>query len=114
MPVSSFQNRIVWSASNGLWPGAPKDPHQLPGGIGPMWLQGLLDFTNGAGGSNGQPIADTLFLDEEMGRIGSIQTIFIDNAIANAGAFTITFGNSLHRIGLQAKFQGILPVISPT
>lgn len=112
MTTPTGQSRFAWSHSYGLWPGAPTDPHFLPGGIGPRSLGITFDFT--AAGSNGTAIQDTLLLDESNGQIGSVQTIFIDNSQNAAQNFTITFGNTGMKISIAKNSQGIFPVFAPT
>jgi hypothetical protein len=103
---------MSWAVSVGLWPGAPTDPHFLPGGVGPRVIPVTFDFT--AAGSNGGPIADDLVLPEQDGVIGSIQGVFIDNSQNAANNFTLSFPTCGQTISVPKNYQMIMPIFEPT
>jgi len=112
MSTPSSNARLSWANSVGLWPGAPTDPHMLPGGIGPRAIPLVFDFT--ASGSNGAAIVTDFTLEEQNGLIGSIQGIFIDNSANPANNFTITFPNCGQKISIPKNSQAIMPIWEPT
>ena len=112
MTTATGDKRQSWANSIGLWPGAPTDPHFLPGGIGPRQIPLVFDFT--AAGSNGAAIAGDFTLEEQNGLIGSIQGIFIDNSANPANQFTITFPICGQKISIPKNSQAIMPIFEPT
>jgi hypothetical protein len=112
MTTPSGDKRQSWGISIGLWPGAPTDPHFLPGGVGPRGIGFSFDFT--AAGSNGAPIPGDFTLEESNGIVGSLQSVWIDNRLNSANNFTLSFPTLGQVISVPKNFQGVFPIIEPT
>lgn len=112
MTTPTNDKLVSWACSVGLWPGAPTDPHFLPGGIGPRFIPVVFDFT--ANGSNGADQDYDLTLSEMIGNIGSVQSMFIDNSANAADPLKITFKTGQQKISIPKNSQALMPIFEPS